>query len=302
MPVKTGRADKNGVVQVDYKKCKACGMCVHVCKGGPLYIENKRLVVDYSRALGCIACGHCAAICPQECITVEGRDLFAEDIIPLPPRESLANYEQLKGLFLSRRSIREFEDREVEQEVIERILDAATTAPMGIPPTDVKVLVLKGRPKVREFKDDMLGALKGMVRIFSGPMLTILRPVFGKEACDMFRTFLIPLAKSYLDEDRKGVDVFTYDAPLGMVFYGFPGADATDPLIAATYAMIAAESLGVGTCMLGFPAPLLKRSKKLLAKYCIPPKSPIGIMVIFGYPAIKFRRGIRRRFAEVRYW
>jgi nitroreductase/NAD-dependent dihydropyrimidine dehydrogenase PreA subunit len=302
MPVKTGRADQNGVVQVDYDKCKACGICVRVCKGGPLHIENKKLVIDYSRALGCIACGHCAAICPHECITVEGRDLVAQDIVPLPPKESWATYEELKGLLLSRRSIREYEDREVEQELIDKILDAATTAPMGIPPTDVRVLVLKGRNKVREFKDDMLGALKGMIRIFSGPVLTLLRPVMGKEACDMFRTFLIPLAKDYMEKDRQGIDLFAYNAPLGMVFYGFPGGDATDPLIAATYAMIAAESLGLGSCMLGFPAPLLKRNKKLLAKYGIAPKSPIGIMVIFGYPAIKFRRGIKRRFAEVTYW
>lgn len=302
MPVKTSRASEDGVVRIDQERCKLCGLCVRVCKEGPIRLGGGKLTVDYSRGLGCIACGHCAAVCPEGCITVEGRDLSAEDIIPLPPKESRASFDQLNALLLARRSVREFQDREVGEEEIEKILAAATTAPMGIPPSDVKVLVFKGRDKVRAFKDDMLVALKSMIRMFSGPMLFLLRPVLGKDACDMFRTFLVPLARDYIEKDRQGVDTFMYDAPLGMLFYGAPGSDATDPLIAATYATIAAESLGVGSCMLGFPAPLLKRNKKLLAKYGIPPKSAIGMMVIFGYPAVKFQRAIRRRFAEVRSW
>jgi nitroreductase/NAD-dependent dihydropyrimidine dehydrogenase PreA subunit len=302
MAVKTGRADADAVVRVDSARCKLCGQCVKVCKSGTLALEGGKVAVDYASALGCMACGHCAAVCPQGCITVEGRDLAPADMTPLPPPESRATYDQLTSLLLSRRSVREFQSRPVAQEDIDRIISAATTAPMGIPPSDVKVLIFNGRDKVREFKNDMLAALKPMIRIFSGPILWLLRPFVGKEAADMFRTFLIPLAKDYIEKDKEGIDLFAYDAPLGMLFYGAPGADATDPVIAATYAMIAAESLGVGTCMLGFPAPLLKRSKKLLAKYAIPPKAAIGIMVIFGYPAVRFQRTIRRRFAEVRYW
>jgi nitroreductase/NAD-dependent dihydropyrimidine dehydrogenase PreA subunit len=300
--VKTDRADKDAVVRVDSSRCKLCGLCVKICKGGPLYIEGNKVLVDYSLGLGCMACGHCAAVCPQGCITVEGRDLAPEDLEPLPPQESRATYDELKSLLLSRRSVREFQNRDVAEEDVDKIIFAATTAPMGIPPSDVKVLVFSGRAKVREFKNDMLAALKPMIRIFSGPMLFLMRPFLGKQAVDMFRTFLVPLARDYIEKDKQGIDLFAYDAPLAMLFYSEPGADAADPLIAATYAMIAAESLGVGTCMLGFPAPLLKRDKKLLAKYAIPPKSAIGIMVIFGYPAVKFQRSIRRRFADIRYW
>ena len=302
MPVRTSRTSEDGTVRVDHDRCKLCGMCVRVCKEGPLRIERGRLLVDYSCALGCVACGHCAAVCPEGCITVEGRDLRSDDILPLPPKEARAGFEQLNALMVSRRSMREYEAREVEQEMINKILDAAATAPMGIPPSDVGVLVFRGRDKVREFTRDMLDALKTMRRVFSPPAIYLWRLFIGKDACDMMRTFLVPLIDKYLKANARGEDLFAYDAPLGTFFYGAPGADPTDAVISATYAMLAAESLGLGSCMLGFPAPTLAHSRKLRAKYGIPAKARMGIMLIFGYPALTFRRAIKRRFASVRYW
>jgi nitroreductase/NAD-dependent dihydropyrimidine dehydrogenase PreA subunit len=302
MAVKTSRADADGVVKVNHELCRLCGLCVRVCPSGPLHIENRKLLIDYSQGLGCVACGHCAAVCPHGCITVEGRDMAAADIIPLPAAGERANFDQLNALLLSRRSIREYQAREVEQELIDKILAAATTAPMGIPPSDVGVVVIKGREKMQEFKRDMLTGLKGFVRIFSGPMLWVLRPLLGKETCQMFRTFLLPCAREFIEKDKEGIDLFTYDAPLGMLFYNSPFGDTTDPLIASTYAMIAAESLGLGSCMLGFPAPLIKQNKKLQAKYGMAPGSKPAMFIIFGYPALKFNSAIKRRFASVTDW
>ena len=56
-----------------------------------------------------------------------------------PSVDDAANFNQLIYLFKRRRSIREFLDKPVENEIIEKILDAAKTSPMGLPPTDVNV-------------------------------------------------------------------------------------------------------------------------------------------------------------------
>ena len=40
---------------------------------------------------------------------------------------------------------------------------------------------------------------------------------------------------------RKGINLVNYDAPLAMYFYGTPYTDSADPIIAAAYAMLAAE-------------------------------------------------------------
>ena len=81
-----------------------------------------------------------------------------------------------------------------------------------------------------------------------------------------------------------------------------PYADPADPLISATYAMLAAEALGLGSCMIGTPAQFIKYSKKLKKKYGIPERNTQGIMVIFGYPQVKFTRSIKRSLGGVRYY
>lgn len=74
-----------------------------------------------------------------------------------------------------------------------------------------------------------------------------------------------------------------------------------DSLVAATYAMLAAESLGLGSCMIGTPAYFIKYSKKIKQKYDLPLKNQPGIVVIFGYPRIKYRKALKRRLAKVTY-
>lgn len=51
--------------------------------------------------------------------------------------------------------------------------------------------------------------------------------------------------------------------------------------------------------MLGAVASCFKYSKSLRAKYNIPPRSQQGIMVIFGYPALRYQRTLHRRLARV---
>jgi ferredoxin len=301
MAIKMGRAEGIAQVVVDNDKCTACGLCVKVCKDGTLSLKDKKVVIDQTNWLGCIACGHCVAICPAGAITVNGRDLSPSDIVDLPSKELKASFEQIQALLLSRRSIREFSSKEVESEVIKKILDATSTAPMGIPPSDVGVLVFNSREKMTAFKRDVIDILKSWKKSLSPFMLSIMGIFMGRETIDMMRTFVLPLVNAIVEEDEKGNDFLFYDAPLGMYFYASVSSDSADPVIASTYAMLVAESLGLGSCMIGTVPPSFNQSKKLREKYGIPPKSHQGMMVIFGYPNIHFKKAIKRRFADVKF-
>ncbi|MGE5380767.1 MAG: nitroreductase family protein, partial [Methylocystaceae bacterium] len=292
MALITRRAADDARVTIDYEKCNLCGLCLRVCKGGPLHLSNGRIEVDYSVLLGCIGCGQCAAICPLECITVVGRTLEASHLLPLPPRTERTSYEQLYNLMLSRRSIRCFKAREVEAQVIDQIIDAASTAPMGLPPSEVEVKVLNGFKQVEEFSRDMIKLIQQQKWVFSPLMLQLYRPFVGREVYDMMRTFLTPLPDFFAEKMAAGENWLLYGAPLAMYFYSSPTADPADPMIAATYAMLAAEALGLGTCMIGTIAPFLKRKTWVGEKYGIPAKDNQGLMVIFGYPEFKYHRAV----------
>lgn len=302
MAVNTRRGKGNARVTVDHEKCSLCGLCVEVCKGKPLYIENEKVQIDYSILLGCIGCGQCAAVCPKKCITVEGREMSPGDLFDLPPKESRASYDQFLSMLQVRRSTRAFKDREVEPEVVQKILDAVTTAPIGLPPSEVEVLVLDGFAAVREFAEDMVEVFLAKKWFLSPWMLALMRPFMGKEVSDLMKSFAAPLPDFFAEKMSAGEDWLLYGAPLAMYFHSAPTSDPVDFAIAGTYAMLAAESLGLGTCMIGTVGPYMKYKTRINQKYGIPAGNNHGIMVIFGYPRFKYTRGIHRTLARVEYF
>ena len=67
-------------------------------------------------------------------------------------------------------------------------------------------------------------------------------------------------------------------------------------------AMITAETLGLGSCMLGGIHPLIQNGRKarmFRKKHGIKGKSREGIFIVFGYPEVKYRKGIKRTFASI---
>ena len=302
MPIPTSRTKENARITIDVEKCNGCGLCVDVCKDFSITMKDGKAIISGQAVFGCIGCGHCMAICPKGAIIIEGRFTSPDDLFPLPDKEEKASYEALLALFQRRRSIREFKDKPVEQEYIDKIIAAASQAPMGIPPSDVNILVINGKENAFRFSKDYCEYLVSLKWMVSPLGLIFMRIFYGKENGALFRDFIKPLIETYDSHMKKGDNIVTYEAPLVLYFYGSPYADPGDPLIAATYAMTAAESLGLGTCMIGGVHPFIqsgKAAEKFRQKYGIRYKSKEGLMVIIGYPRVKYQNGIMRTFANV---
>jgi ferredoxin len=304
MAIPTSRTKEPGEIHLLPEKCTGCGLCVSVCKDFSLVLDNGKVTLSSTAIFGCTGCGHCMAICPSGAIQITGREISPSDLFELPAKSTSADYLQLTNLMLRRRSIREFRKDAVEKETIDKILEAAVSAPMGLPPSDVNVLVFDSREKLNDFSKDFCNHLEGMRWLVSPVFLALMRPFWGKANHELFRDFVKPLFDVYTSNMKKDVNVVTYNAPMAMYFYGSPWCDPADPVIAATYAMLAGETLGLGTCMLGGIHPLIQNGKKASAfrkKWNIRFPSREGLFVIFGYPDVKYTHGIRRTFASVNY-
>jgi ferredoxin len=301
MAIPTSRTKEPGTITIDAEKCDGCGLCITVCGDNSLVLTDGKVTANPSPIFGCIGCGHCMAICPHDAIMITGRTISPGDMFPLPASGETAGYDSYLNLLKRRRSMRKFQKKPVEPHLIEKILEAAVSTPMGLPPSDVNVLVFDSVEKSRQFVTDFCNMLEKMKWFVSPWFLALMRPFWGKANDELFRGFIRPLFSIYPESLKRGENAITYDAPLVMYFYGSPWADPADPIIAATAAMYAGESLGLGTCMLGAEHPFLQNSgaRKLREKYGIRYKSREGLLVIFGYPAIKYRKGIRRTFASV---
>jgi len=302
MAIPTSRTKIEAEIRINEDNCTGCGLCVSVCKDFGLKIENKKVKQSDNPFFGCIACGHCMAICPSDAIEIYGRTLSPDDLFDLPDKVKMATYEQLLFLLQRRRSIREFKDIPVDSELINKILEASKTAPMGLPPSDVNILILDNKDKVRAFAKDYCVYLEGMKWFVSDWFLFLMRPFWGKANNELFKGFVKPLFRIYTENMQNGINLVNYDAPLAMYFYGSPYTDPADPIVAATYAMITAETLGLGTCMIGGIHPLIqsgKKAKLFREMQGIKYASREGLFVIFGYPQVKYKKGIRRTFASV---
>ena len=313
MSAPTRRAKDHAQVIIDHERCNGCGLCIAVCIGAPLSLVDGRVHVDQGKYFGCFACGHCMSVCPMDCIKVEGRDLSPADMFPLQatarpnqeaaqlPNNQPASYASLAALLTARRSVRRYLNKPIPREMIEKILDSVTTAPMGIPPTDVEVLVLENKDAVERFTADVIELFKKVRWLVSDPVRWLMRPLMSKETAEVYKGFLAVAITSILEKHDQGQNWLTYDAPCALYFYASPFSDPADPIIAATYAMLAAQSLGLGSCMLGTIPYCFQYSRKLREKYHMPHKSQQGLMLILGYPAVTYRRGIKRRLGDVRY-
>ena len=106
------------IVNIDKDKCIGCGACVKDCPASHLRIEDKKAVIQNDM---CIGCGHCYAICPKEAVAIKNYDMSeTHEIVPF----TSFNSEEFLKAIRSRRTIRQFENKAIEQEKIDKIIEA----------------------------------------------------------------------------------------------------------------------------------------------------------------------------------
>lgn len=92
--------------------------------GFDIDIVNQKAVAN---GKSCISCGHCEAICPQGAIFITG----FEDTIEEYDEQVRLDPNQLMDAIKTRRTIRQFTDKKVSNDIIDMIFEAGRLAPTG---------------------------------------------------------------------------------------------------------------------------------------------------------------------------
>lgn len=106
------------MVQIDSKKCVGCGLCAADCISLNIQVEAGKANVQDA----CFLCGHCVAICPKNAVSIPEYDM--EDVENYEEGKFTLEADQFLRSIKFRRSIRDFKPQIVEQEVLERLLQA----------------------------------------------------------------------------------------------------------------------------------------------------------------------------------
>lgn len=106
------------MVQIDQKTCIGCGLCAADCISLNIEVTEKKAQVKND----CFLCGHCVAVCPAGAVSIPEYEMA--DVEEYDPQSFHLDPEQLLHSIKFRRSIRNYKDKKVEQEVLEKLLQA----------------------------------------------------------------------------------------------------------------------------------------------------------------------------------
>jgi nitroreductase/NAD-dependent dihydropyrimidine dehydrogenase PreA subunit len=284
---------------IDPTRCTGCGLCEMICGCWIYDRTDDGVTIDPDSEELCVRCGHCMAICPTKAVQIEGMDYA--DFPELSP--SPATSEALEALLKRRRSTRVFREDPVPREVLERIAEAAATAPMGFPPSEVNLTVLSTREQVAKIVPASVKQFEELQQMTRNRLgRAAMRRMVGQRVYRMLTEHMLPFAGPGLAlYHNDGTDFVTWGAPTLMLFHADPDhlMGDTNCLLAATHAMLMAEALGIGNIMLGVAASAVQYTLELKRALDIPPANEVFSALALGYAQCQFERGIRRPLKSV---
>jgi len=183
----------------------------------------------------------------------------------------------------SRRSVRSYLDQEVPKKLIEKILEAARFAPSALNKQPWEFVVVTDRELIKKISSSIRDLIK---KVFL--MLPILKLFVKKLKDDKSIAAIRKTATSTQDT------VF-YNAPVVIFIVSKHSSQwvKTDCSLAAQNMMLAAHSLGLGSCFVGRGL-YLSKDKKLSMKIGLKKGYKIYAALTFGYPK-EFSKNIPAR-------
>jgi len=271
------------LVKVDSSKCTGCGLCADDC----LLKEIKMIDGKCSpKNKICYNCGHCIAICPENAISPLD-DAEAEEIIPMTAEDCFVDTDRFINLMKFRRTIRHYKKDPVSREVLEKVLEAGRFSPTGTNSQELRFVVI--RDGLKKLTEMSLIAIADMAEVV----------IADKSSSKIMLAYADMWKRMKADYFDKGIDGMFYGAPAFVaVIANTKYNKLTPPLdsgIACANMEIAARTMGLGTCYVGF----LKRATLQDAKIndFIGVKADEEFMTGFsiGYPAVEYFRTVYRK-------
>ena len=266
------------MISIDQKRCIGCGQCVRDCFPEDILLRDGKAVPKNEK---CFECGHCVAVCPVNAVSLNGYDMSeVQELEAMGPKvDPQAFLNQMK----SRRSIRQFRDTPVTDSQLEMILEAGRYAPTGGNRQNVAYTVIRqDLPQVREQLIRQLGAA-GRKMLEEGRRASFYTDMW----LDMER-----------DYRENGKDRLFFNA--GTVIL----VSSDDPIsagVASTHMETMVYSLGLGMLYSGFSRFAIERSGEIRKELGIRDDYHVHTVLVIGTPAVKFRRTVPRKKAEVTY-
>lgn len=294
-------------IEIDRDLCAGCGLCVTVCPTETLSIVDGKAMASGEAS---ISCGHCEAVCPTKAIRVTALDegmsqfkTFTAEKQWLPPGKFSTSL--LVQLMASRRSCRHFTDQPLERAVLEDLVKIGVTAPSGTNCQSWTFTILPTRKAVMVFAGHIVPFFERLNATAEKALLRSFLKLIGKGELDSYYRRYYRMVKEAIEEWHKsGKDRLFHGSTAAVLVGSRPGAScpAEDALLATQNILLAAHSMGLGSCLIGFAVQAMKREPSIQRSIGIPAEDQIHAVIALGYSGEVYQRVTGRKNVTPRYF
>ena len=229
----------------------------------------------------CIRCGHCIAVCNTG--SLQHGEIPLEHCPPLQ-KELFLTLEQSEHFFRSRRSIRNYRDKSVSRETLQRLFETASYSPSGHNTQGAEWLVISDRTELNRLS----GLVEGWMRWMLDAMPIVAMSIHIDEVLERLET---------------GEDVVLRGAPVLVIAHSRKDdrMAPTTCTIALSHLELAATGLDLGACWAGYFNAAANNYPPMTEALNLPAGHLCQGAMMLGYPQYQYHR-IPERKAPVITW
>lgn len=271
------------MIKVDISKCIGCGTCVADCNVFSITLKDGKAVPGEV----CLECGHCTAVCPQKAVDLVG-DYDLSEIIEYDQNSFDITPDRLLNFIKLRRSIRQFTDECVNDEDIDKIIQAGRFTQKGANMNSLRYIVLT-KDTLREI---MPIALKTLAELDIEK-----QDRKGMRVPHWYLDFNHVWKRWYQIYQATKKDLLFHNAPNALLVVGRTGNEV-DGCFNIGHIELMINALGLGACFMGFGTYAFAVSEELRNKIGIKNDESVIFTLVFGHPNVKYLRTVNRRRAD----
>ncbi|MEN8905184.1 MAG: nitroreductase family protein [Clostridiales bacterium] len=270
------------MININTDKCIGCGQCVKDCFPRDIEVIDGKAVI---KNVNCIKCGHCIAVCPKHAVST---DEYNMDEVKEYDKETFQIHdEHLLNFIKFRRTTRQFKNKDVENELLEKIIEAGRYTQTGRNLQDVSYIIVK--EGIEELKALVLKSLKGIgENILANPNpQTIMYKPYAELWLKMYKEF----KEKSIENDR-----LFFHAPVVLIVTA--QSDVSGALASSNMELMT-NALGLGTFFSGFTVRAAMDNLKISEFLGLAKDKKVVTCMVIGYPNVKYFRSVPRKIAEI---